>query len=695
VLAAQEREKAALGHFRRGEFAEALDAYPECIEELNALVDAAQQEGAEQDEQSRIYLASVRHNLSGAFANYGSVLQDIADHVEAATQFHAGISPENIARERGIDVGRSLKHVEELRARLRSLFPDGFFAEAIRQTAASLLAHALDQAKSIQAWDFAAIQAHRLGLLHARLDQPDVAEKHLLEAIEYARRAGDHVRHWTARAWLADQALKRDDRAGALANLEDAAVEWMRDVIGRGHYVRPDAAVVSLSAAAFRSVDAGGDGSRAVILAESLKAATTASALATGFPIRPVDGDESDMAHLALDLHRSRESLRLQRIWSPDDLQIREKLVAVGEELSAVRAKLSLRNPVFAEWVDATGVKLSSPAAVRQQLTMIGPSTCYLGYIVSGETLWTYLLGQHECVIRSQALPNGPAPAEFEGLSISDLAELLLAPVASELCRLTPADRLIVSPDFGLFHVPFAALPLGGVPLCTRVTLSFVQGAGVLEAVLGRSRKQFRRVAAVGGPACPGWPDLPQARREATEVTTAFPGATPPLTGRKATVPALRNAITGADVLHIACHAGDPGETADQTALMLAPAITAGDSGILSEDRIVAELELTSGCLVNLAGCATATQRPGSGPLLGGLVPAFLVAGAGSVLASVRPIEDGEATELQIAFYRNLAGGLSPAESLAACQRACASGQMGDAMIDPRAWAYYVLYGLG
>jgi hypothetical protein len=52
---------------------------------------------------------------------------------------------------------------------------------------------------------------------------------------------------------------------------------------------------------------------------------------------------------------------------------------------------------------------------------------------------------------------------------------------------------------------------------------------------------------------------------------------------------------------------------------------------------------------------------------------------------------EDQTTAFQVGFYRNLASGLSPA----AKQQACARGEMGDNMTDPRAWAYYVLYGAG
>lgn len=119
------------------------------------------------------------------------------------------------------------------------------------------------------------------------------------------------------------------------------------------------------------------------------------------------------------------------------------------------------------------------------------------------------------------------------------------------------------------------------------------------------------------------------------------------------------------------------------------------DSGDFSEDRILSEIILRKGCLVNLAGCHTGVQNSSKGFLLGGLVPSFLIAGAGSVLATLWQIDDDEAARFQIEFYQLLLEGSSPAQSLVKTQRACFRGELGAAMRDIRTWAGYLLYGSG
>ena len=101
------------------------------------------------------------------------------------------------------------------------------------------------------------------------------------------------------------------------------------------------------------------------------------------------------------------------------------------------------------------------------------------------------------------------------------------------------------------------------------------------------------------------------------------------LIGRSATATALLQRASSFSFVHIACHAEPAVSHFERARLQLALDIAGGDSGVLAEDRIISELRLIPGCTVNLAGCSTARQIARQGPLLGGLVPAFLVAGCG------------------------------------------------------------------
>jgi CHAT domain-containing protein len=109
----------------------------------------------------------------------------------------------------------------------------------------------------------------------------------------------------------------------------------------------------------------------------------------------------------------------------------------------------------------------------------------------------------------------------------------------------------------------------------------------------------------------------------------------------------------------------------------------------------LAEVALQTGALVNLAGCATGLQQDTGAALMSGLVPVFLVAGAGCVLASLWPIEDRPAAEFQRHFYSELLIHKDPLKSLAHTQRRCLSGELGEKMRSARVWSAFQLYGSG
>src|SRR5262249_18271136 len=77
-----------------------------------------------------------------------------------------------------------------------------------------------------------------------------------------------------------------------------------------------------------------------------------------------------------------------------------------------------------------------------------------------------------------------------------------------------------------------------------------------------------------------------------------------------------------------------------------------------------------------------------------GLVTAFLVAGASSVLATLWPLSDGPAAIFQAAYYDHLLNGLAPPFALAATQRAAIRGDLGEDLRQPANHGAYVLHGV-
>jgi CHAT domain-containing protein len=346
-----------------------------------------------------------------------------------------------------------------------------------------------------------------------------------------------------------------------------------------------------------------------------------------------------------------------------------------------------------------------------------------MGLVPFQDVVWTYAVWAGGTLINQRPLPVPDAQQAATGVPDSDhrslrprqdtqptaigpwdqtylaeLAKATLDPLEERFAELEPDDRLIISASGGLHRVPFSVLPYHGTPLCEQISICLVQGLGVLEAGLAEPIRDVRSALCLGGPAHPGLTRLRGALAEAQEIAALFTRLdreSSLLVGPDATVPALRAHAAQSDVVHVACHALAAESSDGLSSLMLTPCPQPVDNGILTDDRIISEILLSPGALVNLAGCMTGAQTESSSPLLGGLIPAFLIAGASSVVASLWPIHDLKAPKFQTRFYEHMLGGSSPATSLAMTQRECIDGALGADMQDPSVWGGYVIYGVG
>ncbi|HSM51300.1 MAG TPA: CHAT domain-containing protein [Thermoanaerobaculia bacterium] len=293
------------------------------------------------------------------------------------------------------------------------------------------------------------------------------------------------------------------------------------------------------------------------------------------------------------------------------------------------------------------------------------------------------------------------------------LSRALLGPVADRIAR---AERLLVVPDGPLHGLAFAALPLPGEPgrrLVEALPISHQVSASV-HAHLGRLGRRERApggsVAVFADPATPevaasrlrrDLGPLPAARREAAGVEAVYGARARLFVGAAATEAAVREETATATLSHFACHAVVDEALPLDSALVLAPA--AGDGGLLQAWEIAEQLRLGSD-LVVLSACETARGGARGGEGILGLVRAFQVAGARSVLASLWRVDDEATAELMTRFHRELAAGVPADEALRRAQVGLMQGPVevdrGGARVRlrtdaPRFWAPFVLVGPG
>jgi len=713
----------ALSLFRTGRLREAFEMFRREIAAMEALLPELD---ASAHEMVPLMAPALRKTISGSLANWSTLVFDVADMIEALEHGFAArgsasrpqavptaLSPEIRARVEALARRQQLDTPERIAA-LQEAIPlveehvratgapeDTPLSDAARAVARGMLERALAISESIGGWGFASVQASRLAKLRETESDDEAAAALMRKALDYAGRVDDHVQLIEAHMFFADRAGKRGDGAEALVHARHAAREEIRKSVGLGHHAQPDGSAAIIGFVALQCARFGALALEAVVVAESLKAISTTVNLTHGVAFR-VEGDGGGATARIRQLTDERERLRLRAIQGLDASgRVRAQIEALDVSIEQARREASLRDPRYARWCDATSLDVSDPGLFVQRLRSLGPRATYIGFFRLGDTVRSYAAWDGGAVVSSnqwiEADPEdtgtGPHPPLRTEASLRGWADFLLGPLEERLCQLEPDDPLIISLHDDLAHVPFAALPLRGKRLCERARISHVQGIGVFSACIARE-SAFDEVLAIGNPDRPDFDPLPAAAAEAEDIAALFRAAgrrAAVLLGREATLGALRGGAARADVLHFACHA--PVDAPPRLLLAMEPEKT--DTGELTDTRILDDLHLKPGCLVNLAACESARQADSIGPVVRGLVPAFLVGGASAVLATMWRIADEPAARFSAAFYRRLLAGAGPAASLAETQRDCLAGRLGDDMRALRHWAGYQLFGAG
>ncbi len=299
-------------------------------------------------------------------------------------------------------------------------------------------------------------------------------------------------------------------------------------------------------------------------------------------------------------------------------------------------------------------------------------------------------------------IPGRPHIEELSG----KLYRLLVEPFSASLGG--KETLCIIAPD-PLDRLPFAAIltPEGDF-LCERLriviapSLLHLYRAGDRRSSPGESGT-FSTPLLVGPPKMtpgirrlfPDLRDLPHAADEIDRIARLLGGGVR-LTGAEATPESLLALMEHSDLIHIAGHTVHFPIYSGEKAFILS---TAGDDSSHVESSLLFEasirgLDLRSTRLVVLSSCETlpgAEASTGHGP---GLAGAFFKAGAGSVIATIWPIEDRDASTLMASVYGELIGtGSDAIGAVAGIQRRMIEEdrESGNSMQRIRMWAPYVV----
>ncbi|MHC5009774.1 MAG: CHAT domain-containing protein, partial [Planctomycetota bacterium] len=384
-----------------------------------------------------------------------------------------------------------------------------------------------------------------------------------------------------------------------------------------------------------------------------------------------------------------------------------------GRQLDGIRSAAAAQHAAFLEY-EAVLNRIQRHA--RRQSSPLFPTRASLeelqGTLDRSDALVFYCLPQGEAYAlvvthdRARQVSLGPTAAILEAVAQLDVPEQDAQTVSGHAKALkkllidplrlpTRVERLLVSPDGRLAHVPFALLAgsrqVAFVPSGTVYVVSAGgdarEGSGVLaygdpDYQTEREGNAIRVYA--GGVALRG---LPRTRTEIQAITregdvTRF--------GVDAGEAAFRADVVTRErweAVHFACHGFVNARRPSLSALALTP--TDEDDGFLTAlevygMRIPADL-------VVLSACSTARGQAVRGGGLLGLSEAFMYAGAPRVVASLWDVDDEATKSFMAAFYRYWRAGESTASSLRKAQLHVKRERR---WRHPRYWAAWVLWGL-
>lgn len=230
------------------------------------------------------------------------------------------------------------------------------------------------------------------------------------------------------------------------------------------------------------------------------------------------------------------------------------------------------------------------------------------------------------------------------------LYNLLLKPIEEHIGE----RRLIVAPHRTLYYIPFHALHDGTSYVIERREVSYAPSAVVLLHCLAQSQRPLQRALLLGV----ADEQTPRVRDEIHALSPLFPEAVV-LLDERATLAALQEFASRADILHLACH----GQFRPDNPLF--SSLRLGDGWLTVRDTY--KLDLRCG-LAALSACETGVNEVTPGDELIGLARGFFSAGAPSLLLSLWTVDDEATAELMASFYKLLLAGRSPAAALRGAQ---------------------------
>ncbi|OJJ69757.1 hypothetical protein ASPBRDRAFT_197480 [Aspergillus brasiliensis CBS 101740] len=252
-----------------------------------------------------------------------------------------------------------------------------------------------------------------------------------------------------------------------------------------------------------------------------------------------------------------------------------------------------------------------------------------------------------------------------------------------------PGDLLVVCPSDILYRLPFHALFLNGRFLIERNPVVYTQSASVLETCVNQRHRTFDR--GQGNMVILGnlTKDLPSAGRSCRNLKKRL-DAQACFTDEELSSQDFSEKVADARLLHYHGHALYAGGGLKDLGLRI------NNQGDLVDLQHIISLRLQRGAHVSLIACASSKQDTGMAYEPIGIIPAFMFAGASSILATLWPIQNsvGElfCEDVYSAFDQPPHGGPSLWIDLAKVLQDAVL-KLKELKKAPYFWAPFVLYG--
>jgi CHAT domain-containing protein len=331
-------------------------------------------------------------------------------------------------------------------------------------------------------------------------------------------------------------------------------------------------------------------------------------------------------------------------------------------------------------------------------LDQAGRDTFTIEYFSTNDELFIFGTGRHG--IRAAAVSLSSAEldrqvhqylesiqenrkANFETLA-RKLYDHLIGPVAADLESQT-IEHLVILPDGPLHSLPFAGLksPAGSY-LLEKYALAYAPSRSILDYCVSKKREippgRGSSVLLLDGTS-----NLAGASEEIAHLSRLY-GTGARLVDGKA-LDKLAQAASDAEIIHFSGHSfpveGRPS---------LVFKSSRGETYLRPAQ--IEDFKLGKNFLVNLAGCSTGVGPRADGETPWGLLPAFLNAGAPTVLVSLLPVDDTATHALNVRFYEFMArGATSKARALQQAQLYILKGNLSTPDPPPLHWTPFVLVG--